>query len=277
MRTRQLREGSGTFVVPEGVGIKLGKITVAGLPAAIEAYEGELRQADGKFYACNKTGASTWAWYEVVGATLTQTLTNKTLTAPTIADFTNAQHDHGDADDGGNIPSTSVTGLNVVWLETLSPSAAATSSSGSVFNATYQNYLIVFRLSQSADASVHMRLRVGGADESGANTYYTTLSSSGTALVLSQAGATGLTAVALATAVGAAKSDMLGVLVVASPYETDETVVMHDVSSRYTTPGSFRSIGTSHRNATTSYDAFTIYPSSGTITGTIRTYGFRNS
>lgn len=33
----------------------------------------------------------------------TQTLSNKTLTAPTIADFTNANHDHADADDGGQI------------------------------------------------------------------------------------------------------------------------------------------------------------------------------
>lgn len=42
----------------------------------------------------------------VVGTTNTQTLTNKTLTSPvlttpTIVDFTNAQHDHLDADDGG--------------------------------------------------------------------------------------------------------------------------------------------------------------------------------
>lgn len=32
-----------------------------------------------------------------------ETLTNKTLTAPTIADFTNANHDHLDTDDGGLI------------------------------------------------------------------------------------------------------------------------------------------------------------------------------
>jgi hypothetical protein len=37
----------------------------------------------------------------IVTLTGTQTLTNKTLTAPTLADFTNAQHDHQDADDGG--------------------------------------------------------------------------------------------------------------------------------------------------------------------------------
>lgn len=45
----------------------------------------------------------------VVGETNTQTLTNKTLTAPTIADFTNAQHDHGDADDGGALVAAALS------------------------------------------------------------------------------------------------------------------------------------------------------------------------
>ena len=47
----------------------------------------------------------------VVGETETQTVSGKTFIAPTIADFTNAGHDHGDADDGGNIPQGSVTNL----------------------------------------------------------------------------------------------------------------------------------------------------------------------
>lgn len=43
--------------------------------------------------------------YDGTLATLagTETLSAKTLTSPAIADFSNAQHDHGDADDGGNI------------------------------------------------------------------------------------------------------------------------------------------------------------------------------
>lgn len=40
-----------------------------------------------------------------------ETLTNKTLTTPTIASLANAQHDHSNAAGGGNIPQASITGL----------------------------------------------------------------------------------------------------------------------------------------------------------------------
>ncbi|MFA5323728.1 MAG: hypothetical protein WC373_13735 [Smithella sp.] len=40
---------------------------------------------------------------DFVGTTDNQTLTNKTLTAPVITDFTNAVHDHQDADDAGKL------------------------------------------------------------------------------------------------------------------------------------------------------------------------------
>ena len=47
----------------------------------------------------------------VVGTGGAQSLADKTLIAPVITDFTNAGHDHGDTDDGGPIPQTSVTNL----------------------------------------------------------------------------------------------------------------------------------------------------------------------
>lgn len=47
----------------------------------------------------------------VVGTTNTQTLTNKTLTTPTIADFTNAGHDHLDADDGGTLTLAAIPAI----------------------------------------------------------------------------------------------------------------------------------------------------------------------
>ena len=45
----------------------------------------------------------------VVFDTATQTLTGKTLTQPVIADFTQAQHDHLDADDGGLLTLASIS------------------------------------------------------------------------------------------------------------------------------------------------------------------------
>jgi hypothetical protein len=44
----------------------------------------------------------------LVGTGTTQTLANKTLTAPVIADFTGANHDHEDADDGGQLNASNV-------------------------------------------------------------------------------------------------------------------------------------------------------------------------
>ena len=49
----------------------------------------------------------------LVDLTATQTLSGKTLTAPVIADFTSATHDHGDADDGG-----ALTGTHAITLST---------------------------------------------------------------------------------------------------------------------------------------------------------------
>lgn len=47
----------------------------------------------------------------VVGTSDTQTLSGKTLTAPVIADFTNAGHSHAGASTGGVIPLANITGL----------------------------------------------------------------------------------------------------------------------------------------------------------------------
>jgi len=47
----------------------------------------------------------------VVTLTGSQTLTNKTLTTPTIGSFTNAQHNHADSAGGGQIPASSISDI----------------------------------------------------------------------------------------------------------------------------------------------------------------------
>ena len=48
---------------------------------------------------------------DIVGTTDTQTLTSKTLTLPTIGDFTNANHDHSNTANGGTVDYTDITNI----------------------------------------------------------------------------------------------------------------------------------------------------------------------
>lgn len=72
--------------------------------------------SDTDWFEGEETGGTSFkVLFSVIKSTLksyfdsvTTTLTNKTLTAPTIADFTNAAHDHGDADDGGVLVAAAV-------------------------------------------------------------------------------------------------------------------------------------------------------------------------
>lgn len=70
----------------------------------------------------------------VVGTSETQTLTNKTLTAPTIGDLTNANHDHSAANKGGII-SMPLCRVYATAVSTIAPSTTTLISfNGSVFD-----------------------------------------------------------------------------------------------------------------------------------------------
>jgi len=201
------------------------------------------------------------------------------LTTPTIASFVNATHNHSNAAGGGTLPATSITALEAVWLETLSPSGASSSSSSAIFTSTYANYLVVARLSlNTANASLSLRLRASGADASGAN-YYWALNTNSSAATASAQGGAGSTSWTIGNAPGAGItwSDYSLWMVLNSPQLTDETLMNMMAGGRLSTPSGISYIGGGFYNATTAYDAITIFPSSGTITGTIRIYGLRNS
>lgn len=66
----------------------------------------------------------------VVGTTSTQTLTNKTLTTPTIASFVNATHDHSNSANGGNISTSAVSGLQEYVEDTVGAMVSSNTESG---------------------------------------------------------------------------------------------------------------------------------------------------
>jgi hypothetical protein len=229
-------------------------------------------------YLALKNAADAPVFDEIATLAATQTFTNKTLTAPTIADLTNLQHDHGDADDGGLIPATSVTGLGLVFLSaTPFTTSAAASTPDATFSATYTNYLVVITLTaQSAANDVLLRLRVGGADASGA-TYTSERFGYDSAAGSAASASAGGTSWRIMDTAAVAITDSLTVLHLMNPFATNETLFVAKSTYRNASPAGVSEETGGYYNATTSYDALTVLPSGGTITGTVTVYGMRSS
>lgn len=66
----------------------------------------------------------------VVGTTDTQTLTNKTLTTPTIASFTNATHNHTNAAGGGTLTSAAISDFQEATEDVVGAMVSSNSESG---------------------------------------------------------------------------------------------------------------------------------------------------
>lgn len=131
-----------TLILDSASSFALRRITWTTLKAFLKTYFDTLYELVGAIATHAALTVTHGATGAIVGTTNTQTLTDKTLTAPTIADFTNAAHDHGDADDGGNIPYTSVTGGPTQYTDELAQDAVGGMFTGNVetdIAATYQD------------------------------------------------------------------------------------------------------------------------------------------
>lgn len=141
------------------------------------------------------------------------------------------------------------------------------------FSSSYDNYKIVLYATTSSSQYAQLRVRASGTDLStstyrysvnygnSANGSWTYLinSSSDSKIVL---GYTGVNGFFISTDIS-------------QPFTANYT---HLASTHSWADGTnlFNLLGAGMVNNTTSYDGFTLYPGSGTFTGTIRVYGYRN-
>jgi hypothetical protein len=164
-----------------------------------------------------------------------------------------------------------VSPFGMTLVNTTSFSSATTVSVNNVFSSAYNNYKIFLRVSGSSvnGTDINMRTRAGGVDFS-SNLYLRAVYYLGITSNTSLQGFPNQTSNFTSIA---NTSDLLGVgaeVTVFSPFLSDETVI------KSTSSGSLVYETSAIINASNSFDGFTIYPSSGNMTGTLRVYGLRN-
>lgn len=151
-------------------------------------------------------------------------------------------------------------------------SGASSISLNDAFSTTYQNYKILLNLdSNSAGAFISMRLRVSGADNSTtsyAHTTYRNRMGSASLAAYTQT-ADGNTFFRILTE--AQTETTTGSYDVFNPFISEYTQVSGIGTNNLDTFGFAGSF-----NATTSFTGFTLLPNTGTITGTVRVYGYKN-
>ena len=153
--------------------------------------------------------------------------------------------------------------------------AASVSLPVATFSATYLNYLVLLNLSAaSTDINLTGRMRISATDDTNSNyaTMLLGITDTGTA---SNVTLTGQSSFTLKTTNNnptyAASFTFL------NPFASVRTNILTQISS--ITPGvaPMGSSGTLLFNATTSFDSFSFIASTGTITGTVKVYGYANS
>jgi len=167
------------------------------------------------------------------------------------------------------ITPTSVAGSGVTLSGgQVTFTAASSVSLNGCFTATYNNYRILVSGLSSASDSYRARLRLAGTDATAAT--YTHQRIAGSVTTVSTVGGSTDTFFYVGdsdTTVSAWSIDM---------FNPALAVATQHLTLNLRTPRTVQTIVGSH-TTDTAYDGITFFPPSGTITGSLRVYGYRNS
>jgi hypothetical protein len=163
--------------------------------------------------------------------------------------------------------AASSSGLVCVKAETAF-TTASTINVNNVFSSTYTNYLLNIIFDASTELDVQLRLRVGGVDNSTANSYkrQTIEASGGSSTVTQTQRDNYLLGAGNASAPSAIQAYLF------QPFSAAKTPIMSNNQRSSNTTTIF--ISWAYHDQTVSYDGFSLLTSTGTITGTYSVYGY---
>lgn len=166
------------------------------------------------------------------------------------------------------IVPTSVSAGSFTADGTITFSSIASLSMNGVFNAAYDSYLVLYDLTFSATANMNMRMRLAGVDN--ASAAYDRGSVWNSTTTPSASHTTGQTSWNWGS-----KTVFRGQMTFLTP-GTAATTGVSQVGMEFdpTGPTMLAMTGQLAHRVSTAYDGFTIFPGSGTMTGTVRIYGY---
>lgn len=175
----------------------------------------------------------------------------------------------------GIIPTTVAgTGVALGTNGQVTITAATTASINGCFTSTYDNYRVVLNVTTASTANnVGWRLRASGTDDSGADYDWTDTVNSGSA-VSSVASAAQTSWVGFNPASSTIAVYDFDFFSPALSVQTSAKGTIH-IPKAAAVPA-FANTVLTHR-LSTAYDGFTLIPSTGTFTGTVRVYGYNNN
>jgi hypothetical protein len=160
----------------------------------------------------------------------------------------------------------------LVHIATESFSAASTVSLNNCFSATYQNYRVTMTTVASVASNIAIRYRTGGTDNSTSN-YTNTGVYAGAGVAVASEATSGNASIAIGVTARARRCRVFDICL---PFAADRTF-LSGINTEADDGASNIYIAASLFQGTTSFDGFSLLPNTGTITGTIRVYGYLNS
>lgn len=165
--------------------------------------------------------------------------------------------------------------MTYIKIATTSFTASSAVNIDNVFSASYTHYLVVRNLLGSGtNENIKVRLRVGGADDSGAN-YREQYVDAGSTSV-SGGRVTGQTSWLAAMGVNETTAFGYALLRISNPFEAVRTTAWADFTADADANIALQRRVMAH-DLTTSYTGLTVIPTAGTITGSITVYGLKAS
>lgn len=165
----------------------------------------------------------------------------------------------------------------MVLINTTSISAASTTNVNNVFSATYQNYYINFTMSNisTTDMRTGFRLRAAGTD---AVVNYNSQRVGGyQSTTFSESDPMGTDEWFFVQGNSGTPTNSAVSFWIYNPFDVSPTKFISQSFDRSSTIGLIVGNNMGHNTNATSYDGFTLQTATGTISGTLRIYGLRNS